>query len=53
MPKELEPVEFFATAAKLTRQLEAVAQRIQPAKLAELRQQKNAARTLAYLHTLI
>jgi len=53
VPKELEPVEFFATAAKLTRQLEALARRIEPARLAELRQQKNAAQTLAYLHTLI
>jgi len=53
VPKELEPVEFFATAARLTRRLEAIARRIDPARLAELRQEKNAARTLAYLDSLI
>ena len=53
VPKEMEPVEFFATAARLTRRLEEIGRDIEPARLAELRQQKNAARTLAYLHSLI
>jgi xylose isomerase len=52
VPKECEPVEFFATAARLTRQYEAISRRIDPRRMAELQLQKNGARTLAYLHSL-
>jgi xylose isomerase len=53
VPKELEPVEFFATAARLTRKYEKLAAAIDDKRMDELRQAKNAARTLAYLHSLI
>lgn len=53
VPKEQEPIEFFATAAALARKYETLAARIDPARMAALQAEKNAARTLAYLHTLI
>jgi len=53
VPKELDPVEFFAAAARLTRKYEALSGRIDAAAMAALQVDKNAARTLEYLHTLI
>ncbi|MBK6602938.1 MAG: sugar phosphate isomerase/epimerase [Betaproteobacteria bacterium] len=53
VPKEQDPIEFFATAARLTRRLEAISRRIDRAKMASLQADKNPARTLDYLHTLI
>jgi xylose isomerase len=53
VPKEHEPVEFFATAARLTRKLEDISRRIDGPTLAALQVERNAARTLAYLHSLL
>jgi len=53
VPKEQDPVEFFAAAARLTRRLEGLAQSIDPGTMGALQADKNAARTLEYLHTLI
>jgi xylose isomerase len=53
VPKEQEPVEFFATAAKLTRHFAALAERIDERRMAELQQAKQPARTLDYLHSLL
>jgi xylose isomerase len=53
LPKEQDPVEFFAAAARLTRKLEGLAQRIDAGQMAALQNDKNAARTLEYLHGLI
>ena len=53
VPKEQDPIEFFAAAARLTRKLEGLAQSIDPGTMGALQADKNAARTLEYLHTLI
>ena len=53
VPKEQDPVEFFSAAARLKRKLEAISQRIEPQKLAELQERRSAANTVEYLHSLI
>jgi xylose isomerase len=53
VPKEQEPIEFFATAAKLTRRFEALAARIDAERMAQLQQAKQPARMLDYLHSLL
>jgi xylose isomerase len=53
LPKEQDPIEFFATAARLTRKLEGISRRIDRPKMTALQAEKNAARTLDYLHSLI
>jgi xylose isomerase len=52
VPKEQDPIEFFATAARLTRKLEDMSRRIDRQQMAALQVDKNAARTLEYLHSL-
>jgi xylose isomerase len=52
VPKEAEPVEFFATAARLTRKYEALVRRIDAPRMEALLTAKNPSRTLGYVHTL-
>jgi xylose isomerase len=52
VPKEAEPVEFFATAARLTRKYEALVRRIDAPRMEALLAAKNPSRTLGYVHTL-
>jgi len=52
VPKEAEPVEFFATAARLTRKYEALVRQIDAPRMEALLEAKNPSRTLGYVHTL-
>jgi xylose isomerase len=52
VPKEAEPVEFFATAARLTRKYEALSLRIDAPRMEALLTAKNPSRTLDYVHAL-
>ena len=51
--KELDIVENLSAAMGLTRKLEAITDRIDPAKMDELQTQRNSARTLPYLYSLL
>ena len=52
VPKEAEPVEFFATAARLTRKYETLSRRIDAPKMEALQVANVPSRTLGYVHTL-
>ena len=52
VPKEAEPVEFFATAARLTRKYESLSRRIDAPKMEALQVANNPSQTLGYVHTL-
>src|SRR5512139_336171 len=52
VPKEQDPVEFFATAARLTRKYEALTRRIDAPKMEALQVANNPSQTLDYVHTL-
>jgi xylose isomerase len=52
VPKEAEPVEFFATAARLTRKYEMLSRRIDAPKMEALQVANNPSQTLGYVHTL-
>jgi xylose isomerase len=52
VPKEAEPVEFFATAARLTRKYEALSRRIDAPRMQALQVANNPSQTLDYVHTL-
>jgi xylose isomerase len=52
VPKEAEPVEFFATAARLTRKYESLSLRIDAPRMEALQGANNPSQTLGYVHTL-
>jgi xylose isomerase len=52
-PKEHDTVETFDAALALTRQLEAITDRINAAKMDELMRQRNPAKTTRYLYSLL
>jgi xylose isomerase len=52
-PKEVDTVFNFAAAMKLTRKLEGLVDRIDPARMDELMRERNPARTAAYLYDLL
>ncbi|MFH1084677.1 MAG: sugar phosphate isomerase/epimerase [Chloroflexota bacterium] len=52
-PKETDTVEVFSASFAITRQLEALAGRVDAARLAELTALRNPARTMAYIYSLI
>lgn len=52
VPKEAEPVEFFATAARLTRKYESLSRRIDAPRMEALQVANNPSQTLGYVHTL-
>ena len=52
VPKEAEPVEFFATAARLTRKYESLSRRIDAPKMEALQIANNPSQTLDYVNTL-
>ncbi len=53
VPKEHDPVETFATAARLSRKLEEISTRIDKQKMQSLMVQRNPARTMDYLYSLL
>ena len=52
-PKELDTVENFSAALTLTRKLEALTDRIDPARMEVLLQERNSAKTIPYLYSLL
>jgi xylose isomerase len=52
VPKEADPVEFFATAARLTRRYETLSRRIDTPRMEALQVANNPSQTLGYVHTL-
>jgi xylose isomerase len=52
-PKELDTVENFSAAMTLTRKLEALTDRIDPARMEALLQERNSAKTIPYLYSLL
>ena len=52
VPKEADPVEFFATAARLTRKYETLSRRIDAPKMEALQVANNPSRTLGYVQML-
>jgi len=52
-PKELDTVENFSAAMTLTRKLEALTDRIDPARMETLLQERNSAKTIPYLYSLL
>jgi xylose isomerase len=52
-PKELDTVENFSAAMTLTRKLEALTDRIDPARMEVLLQERNSAKTIPYLYSLL
>lgn len=52
-PKEVDPVENFTAVMQLTRKLEAIADRIEPQKMEKLMAERNPARTVTYLYSLL
>jgi xylose isomerase len=52
-PKEQDPAEFFSAAVKLTRKIEDISRRVDPQKLTEYQEYRNAAKTGEYLYSLI
>ena len=52
VPKEAEPVEFFATAARLTRKYETLSRRIDAPSIEALQVANIPSRTLGYVQTL-
>jgi xylose isomerase len=52
-PKELDTVETFNVAIDLTRKIEEIAERIDPAKIEDLFSQRNPNKVIPYLYSLI
>lgn len=52
-PKELNTEENYAAAMSLTRKLEAITNRIDPATMEGLLQERNSAKTIPYLYSLL
>jgi len=52
-PKELDTVENFSAAITLTRKLESLTDRIDPTKMETLLQERNSAKTIPYLYSLL
>ena len=52
-PKEIDTVETFKAAVALTRKLEAIADRIDRDTMKVLLRERNPARTLPYLYSLL
>ncbi|MFB3817240.1 MAG: sugar phosphate isomerase/epimerase family protein [Candidatus Methylomirabilales bacterium] len=52
-PKELNTEENYAAAMSLTRKLEAITNRIDPATMEALLKERNSARTIPYLYSLL
>lgn len=52
VPKEADPVEFFATAARLTRKYETLSRRIDAPQMEALQVANNPSRTLGYVQML-
>jgi len=52
-PKELDTVVNFAAAITLTRKLEAITDRIDIPTMEQLLRERNSARTLPYLYSLL
>ena len=52
-PKEIDTAENFAAAFQITRTLEAITDRIDPAKMEVLLAERNSARTIPYLYSLL
>ncbi|HEX7550262.1 MAG TPA: hypothetical protein VF579_06775, partial [Candidatus Methylomirabilis sp.] len=52
-PKELDTVENFAAAITLTRKLEAITDRIDISTMEQLLRERNSAKTLPYLYSLL
>jgi hypothetical protein len=52
-PKEIDTAENFAAAFQITRKLEAITDRIDPAKMEVLLAERNSARTIPYLYSLL
>ncbi len=53
VPKEHEPVETFSSAARLTRKLEEISMRVDKQKMQSLFVQRNPAKTMDYLYSLL
>ncbi len=52
-PKELDTVENFSAAMSLTRKLEAITARIDPAVMDKLLTERNSSKTIPYLYSLL
>ena len=52
-PKEMDPVETYNVAFEITRKLEAIADRIDEARMKEILAARNPNRSMAYLYSLI
>jgi xylose isomerase len=52
-PKELDTVENFAAAFQITRKLEAITDRIDPVKMEACLTERNSAKTIPYLYSLL
>lgn len=52
-PKEIDTVENYAAAFQLTRKLEAITDRIDPIRMAGLLAERNSAKTIPYLYSLL
>ena len=52
-PKELDTVETFNVAIGLTRKIEQIAERIDPARIEDLLSQRNPNKVIPYLYSLI
>jgi len=52
-PKEIDTVQNYAAAMSLTRKLEEITGRIDPAKMAELMAARDSSKTIPYLYSLI
>jgi len=52
-PKELDTVENFSAAFQITRKLEAITDRIDQTKMEALLAERNSAKTIPYLYSLL
>ena len=52
-PKEVDPVENFSAAMHLTRKLEAITDRIDTQRMDALMKERNPAKTIPYLYSLL
>ena len=52
-PKEIDTADTFSTSFAITRKLEEISARIDDAKLAELTAERNPARSMAYMYSLL
>ena len=53
VPKEMDPVEFFTSAVRITRKLEALSERVDRQTMTRLREERNPGRTMDYLFSLL